>query len=635
MEFATGHVIADRYKVLELLGAGGMGAVYLVEDVSSKQRYALKTILASGVSDRNLQRFEMETKATRLLEHPNLVRIHDFGFINEFQPYFVMDFFEGKDLSEMIKDEGPFPVEKAIEVFTTICNALTYAHTQGVVHRDLKPSNVMIANGQVKILDFGIAKVLREGTEYNTLTQTGEIFGSPYYMSPEQCLGKPVDLRSDVYSLGCMFFEALTGTPPFVGETAVATMLKHQAQEPLSLKAATLGGNFSSDLELVVAQMLAKNVANRYSDLLQVAEDLRHVQRGEPISPLKVVEGKQPPNWRVLIGIGCAAVLCVWLVNSNLHPPAQRTSYSSVFSHTDTTPKIPRVESMRDKFSAPTGYYSVLNPKNNKVRDFHFPWRSFGDFGYGENRRSYLPARGLRKNVQIPMSLHIKQDCAAISGFRNDEVDNLILRGYMVNDQTTEVLKDWSKVTSLNMNDTDISDASIDNFTGMKDLTILGVNDTNITGDGLLKLPLEQLYSLECNHIKNAKVLLPRLRSGNFIANLSLIGDGIRDEDLKLIGQFQKLNTLSLLENHITDKGIEYLSNAPKLKNLYVEGKEITPNILGSLKKMKMHRVVIQNCPWSIAQQDEFRHKLKRENKALKLDLLVDTQYTGPRGSRY
>ncbi len=634
MEFATEHVIADRYKVLELLGAGGMGAVYLVEEISSKQRFALKTILASGVSDRNLQRFKLETKATRLLEHPNLVRIHDFGFINEFQPYFVMDFFEGKNLSEMIKDEGPFPVDKAIEIFSTICHALTYAHTQGVVHRDLKPSNVMIANGEVKVLDFGIAKVLREGTEYNTLTQTGEIFGSPYYMSPEQCLGKSVDLRSDVYSLGCMLFEALTGAPPFVGETAVATMLKHQSQEPLSLKAATLGGNFSNDLELVVSQMLAKNVDNRYSDLLQVAEDLRRVKLGEPVKPINAVSQIKPLNLKLLAGLVLAALGCILLTNVLLNPAA-RKSYATVFVHTDTTPKVPAFESMREKLPSQTDYFSVLNSADDKVRDFHFPAISFGDFGYGPDTRTFFPARGFHKNIQIPISLHIKHDSAAISGFRNDEVDNLILRGYMVNDKTTEVLKDWSKITSLNMNDTDISDASVDNLKGMKKLTTLGINDTNITGDALLKLPLEQLESLECNHIKNVKVLFPRLRAGDRIVHLSLIGDRITDEDLKLISQFKKLNTLSLLENHITDKGIEYLSNAPKLKTLYVEGKEITPNILGSLKKLNMHRVVIQNCPWPFAQEDEFRHKLKRGNKALKLDIKLDTQYTGHQGSRY
>ncbi len=184
MEFVAGHVIADRYKVLEFLGAGGMGAVYLVEEVSSKQCYALKTILAGNATDRNLKRFEMETNATKLLEHENLVQIRDFGFINETQPYFVMDYCHGQDLAALMKSRGTLAIEESLDIFITLCNALTYAHSKGVVHRDLKPSNVMITDGIVKVLDFGIAKVFRDETEFNTVTQTGEIFGSPYYMSP-------------------------------------------------------------------------------------------------------------------------------------------------------------------------------------------------------------------------------------------------------------------------------------------------------------------------------------------------------------------------------------------------------------------------------------------------------------------
>ena len=269
-EFAIGDKIAERYKVIEKLGAGGMGAVYLVEEGSTDRRLALKTVITQGATDRNFKRFEMEAKATRLLQHESLVQIYDYGLIDNNQPFFAMEYCQGQNLSQRIKADGPLPVDRAIEMFIAICNALTYAHSQGVVHRDLKPSNVMITENNVKILDFGIAKVLREGDEFNTITQTGEIFGSPLYMSPEQCLGRSVDQRSDVYSLGCMFFEALTGSPPFFGETALATMLKHQSETPQTLKEATLGREFSRDLETIIAHMLEKSPVDRYPDLQKV-----------------------------------------------------------------------------------------------------------------------------------------------------------------------------------------------------------------------------------------------------------------------------------------------------------------------------------------------------------------------------
>lgn len=622
MDFAPGQVIAERYRVVESLGVGGMGAVYLVEDVTSKQKYALKTILASGATDRNLKRFVMETKATRLLEHPNLVRIHDFGFITESQPYFVMDFFEGKNLSDMIKDEGPFPVDKAIEVFSTICHALTYAHTQGVVHRDLKPSNVMITRGEIKVLDFGIAKVLRDGTEFNTLTQTGEIFGSPYYMSREQCLGKSVDLRSDVYSLGCMFFETLTGAPPLSGETPVATMLKHQCEDPPTLKQATLGKDFSPDLEKIVSLMLAKNPGNRYQDLLRVADDLRHVQRGEPLENLNQAKVVKPIH-KGILAIGLAVLTLGAVTAVYLMQPQAKNAEMHTFMNTNASDKLPRIEDA-GKISAepPRGYYSVKKSNNDKVRDFQFPWHSFGDYGYTENTYDYKPTIGKHTNVRIPFFLNIKQDPAGIAGFRNDEVCSLILRGYLVQDKTTDAIKEWHEVTSLDMDDTDISDASIANFKRLPKLTDLSICDTNITADGLGQLALEKMKTLNINRIRGARSLLPRLGRSERLSTLKMIADGITDEDMKVIGQIKNLNLLDLRDNPVSDEGIKPLTGLMQLKHLYIEGSKITPESIVTLKKLSRLRALkIENCPWNNDEKSAFRRTLKRANRALRLDI--------------
>ncbi len=183
-----------------------------------------------------------------------------------------MDFVDGTTVADEVQRLGRLPVKRCLRIFIQVAFAIAYAHENGVIHRDLKSSNIMVVKGEgdeelVKIVDFGIAK-LTGADEFNqqTLTKTGEIFGSPLFMSPEQCMGLSVDLRSDLYSLGCMLYEALTGAPPFIGESALATMMKHQSEPPLSLKEASMGIDFPKELERIVAKLLEKDPNNRYQN---------------------------------------------------------------------------------------------------------------------------------------------------------------------------------------------------------------------------------------------------------------------------------------------------------------------------------------------------------------------------------
>jgi serine/threonine protein kinase len=213
------------------------------------------------------------------------VQVHDFGLLDDGKPYLVLDYVKGCTLAEYLKQHGPMTLEAVADVFAKVCFGLAYAHDQGVIHRDIKPSNIMLvdgasdgAEGSVKILDFGIAKLTsREDGEIQALTRTGEIFGSPLYMSPEQCSGGYIDHRSDIYSLGCVLFEALTGTPPHLGQTALATMMLHQSQQAPTLKEASLGKEFPDALERIVAKMLHKSPAERYRSVGLVPQDLARV----------------------------------------------------------------------------------------------------------------------------------------------------------------------------------------------------------------------------------------------------------------------------------------------------------------------------------------------------------------------
>ncbi len=293
--FVIGQVLEGKYEILSLLGRGGMGAVYRVRHMLLNVELALKTLDTQRIGDSvSARRFQTEAKAAFSLTHPNLVKVHDSGVFEDGQPFLVMDLVQGKTLQTLIKERGRLPLNEIASIFAQLCFGLAHAHHQQVVHRDIKPANIMLVDGlslkeegSVKILDFGIAKIVNaDRGEIQTLTQTGEVFGSPLYMSPEQCSGEAIDQRSDVYSLGCVLFEALTGTPPLVGNNALRTMMLHVNDSAPSLKEATLGSQFPEELEKIVEKMLAKSPGDRYSDLSIAAHAIFAACTGEDLSTL-------------------------------------------------------------------------------------------------------------------------------------------------------------------------------------------------------------------------------------------------------------------------------------------------------------------------------------------------------------
>ena len=286
---APGMLINDKYKVLSLIGKGGMGSVYRVQQLFLGKDFALKLLDLHNLSDVTIRRFHQEARMAAQLRHPNLVEVHDFGLVDEVQPYLVMDLVEGQTLSQLLKKRTTLPVNYVVKLAVQIGFGLLSAHERGVVHRDIKPGNIIVLHegesvteGSIKIVDFGIAKLVQaEEGEIQELTKTGEIFGSPIYMSPEQCMGAQVDQRCDIYSLGCVMYECLTGAPPFVADNAMSTMMMRLSQDPQSLKQASLGREFSPLLESVVQRMLALDPKDRYQDLAAVINDLMRVEKNE------------------------------------------------------------------------------------------------------------------------------------------------------------------------------------------------------------------------------------------------------------------------------------------------------------------------------------------------------------------
>lgn len=298
-EYLIGHTLSDRYVLLALIGKGGMSAVYAAKDIKLNKSLAVKVLLphlmANPISH---QRFHVEAQAASSLSHPNLIVTHDFGVTSDNLPYLVMELLDGVSLSDLLKQEKRLPLERAVPIFIQICDALSHAHAKGVLHRDLKPSNIMIspAGGGidfVRILDFGIAKVMpKEGAESMGLTRTGEVFGSPNYMSPEQCSGAKVDPRADIYSMGCLMYEVLSGQPPLVGDNIMETLLKQMNDPPPDFKTVAPDLIIPHQMELIIFKALAKNPNDRFPSADVLGEALRAFQQNVTVLLLKKIQDR-------------------------------------------------------------------------------------------------------------------------------------------------------------------------------------------------------------------------------------------------------------------------------------------------------------------------------------------------------
>jgi serine/threonine-protein kinase len=281
-----GRILDGRYQIEERVGEGGMAYVYRASDRVTGRAVAIKVLMSKLVNDaESVARLKREAELAMKLDHPNVCGLLDHGEAGGL-PYLVMPFLEGETLSARENRVGPIPPAQAIPILVALCRGLQHAHDQGVLHRDLKPENVMLVpegdrEGQGErgeravVMDFGLAKERIVGAELNRLTATGIVLGTPEFMSPEQIRGKPLDPRSDVYSLGVLAFELLTGELPFAGQTAQETMLNHLTGRPRTLRG--VDPALPEALERVLGRALALDPADRWRSAAELADQLERV----------------------------------------------------------------------------------------------------------------------------------------------------------------------------------------------------------------------------------------------------------------------------------------------------------------------------------------------------------------------
>ncbi len=275
-----GQTLLGQFEIEELIGAGGMGSVYRARQMTLDRDVAIKILHPELADDRDaVRRFKREARVCTALDHPNVVRVFLFGQLEDGSLYIIMEHLAGRSLLEVIRRAGALPVHRALHIATQICDGVGEAHQQGVVHRDIKPENIVLVERQrdpdfVKVLDFGIARVLW-GDDVTQATQSGLVFGTARYISPEGAAGEPTDARSDVYSLGILTYQLLSGVTPFDASSPVQMLMKHIHAEPPHLLSQSRARNLSEPIADVVMRALSKNPEGRYDDAHGFADALR------------------------------------------------------------------------------------------------------------------------------------------------------------------------------------------------------------------------------------------------------------------------------------------------------------------------------------------------------------------------
>ncbi len=276
-----GRLVAERYKILEAIGIGGFSTVYKGSQINLHRFVAIKVLHPHLVaSPEKIRRFQQEAEAISKIVHHNVASVIDYGVLSEGQPYLIMEYLDGKNLAEVIQEAGCLSAERITLLMIQACDGLSAAHITGLVHRDIKPANMVLVTAEdgserLKVLDFGLAKVTSpDGSAAEHLTQTGEVLGTPAYMSPEQCMGTPLDGRSDIYSLGCVMYTALTGKHALEAENSFDIMNKHLNVKPVSMARIRPDLKIPPSLQKIVYKSLEKEPADRYQTVAELKNDL-------------------------------------------------------------------------------------------------------------------------------------------------------------------------------------------------------------------------------------------------------------------------------------------------------------------------------------------------------------------------
>jgi serine/threonine protein kinase len=505
----TNTTVDGKYQILKLLGQGGMGAVYRARHLGLDKDIAFKTVRSSKASAQAIERFNIEVRAVAKLSSANIVRVYDSGITEKNQPYYTMELLLGETLEDKLKQCGSLSLAEALEIFAEMAEGLRLAHNQNIIHRDLKPANIFLSaqpNNQTiaKVVDFGIAKLADTSRSSQFLTEVGTVFGSPLYMSPEQSKGEKVDQRSDIYSFGCAFYEALVGQAPLVGHHALETIIMHQTKIPARLSSVAREKKFPLLLETFVARLLHKSPEHRpqsFDEVLAAFGRIEAAARAESLPTQRLEEEDSLTSTNpvasktVLIYLStflCLTLLLVGGIWAAVQTQQKRPVKSDLKIKSDFSRSKDNVADLLDVkpalFASPPVKIEAGETEYENIN------RSFSLQDIETISRSSITALKLRR---------CKVDNASLGKLSRLHLNKLGLQHGNLDDSGVAQLAGCKELRVLEIEGDNITDAACRSLAKMTTLIELDLNQTHIDDQGLIALAaLPNLQTLKLSQTK-------------------------------------------------------------------------------------------------------------------------------------
>ncbi|MBX9669008.1 MAG: protein kinase [Candidatus Obscuribacterales bacterium] len=548
-------VFGARYETIDKIGSGANSDLYKAKDLSLNKIVALKVLRASETTPKQIVRLQTEARILSQMQHRNLVQVFDFSVDDGGSPFLVMELIDGISLSEHVKRNCPLQIAQCISIFKQICSGLEYAHNRSIFHRDLKPSNIMLsdegsASPTAKIVDFGIAKSEDEDSKaaFRISIQHG-LLGSPLYMAPDIARGKPADRRSDIYSLGCLFFFSITGQPPFRGNTINDTILMHVNDAPPRVSSLRDAEEGIPELEQLISKMLRKDPDQRFQSVEEIGDELEHIallvetnegstgkQHEEPSSPKPEVQLKRSTKLVILVA-SIATFLSLLYVTAQFLSDAQpKTEFdSAVQEHWKQT--------IRADFDAVSKNFDIYSEPNI--------------FKFASNFHPYLQELVPWVRVIGIIDDHILERMLPAAAKQGQYIR---LYHKDITGESFKVLNN-RRILGLDLTACKVSNLGLSTISKIASLQLLILNKLDtISDDGI-------------SHMKN----MPNLKF------LSLRFDRLTDKVTYTVSEIQTLEGLDLTGNEITDEGLQQIIKLKKLKSLGIGETRINKSCLKSL----------------------------------------------------